>query len=224
MFALSGNLLYLGRPEVHFRTKFEGNNLFWRENYYHGASEGTEGHYIGKTSVPLQPYLVIPGLSFKRRFGCNRLRYHVWKKNLSWCLCRYLGSLYWAVETLTSPQFGNEAPRTRWELAAATARIGLFMAYDIAIGAYIMGTISLLVVKADERTGDFRDRAANLKQFVQQHAIPKVVHASLTRLYMFRKYATPSMLLCCPNAVLLPTSPAVFSVGALGSPQVLPTG
>jgi hypothetical protein len=87
---------------------------------------------------------------------------------------RYLGSLYWAVETLTSPQYGNEAPRTRWELAAATARIGLFMAYDIAIGAYIMGTISLLVVKADERTGQYRDRAANLKQFVQQHAIPPV--------------------------------------------------
>eukprot|EP00884_Botryococcus_braunii_P009821 jgi/Botrbrau1/18840/Bobra.177_2s0005.1 len=92
---------------------------------------------------------------------------------------RYLGSLYWAVETLTSPQYGNEAPRTRWELAAATARIGLFMAYDIAIGAYIMGTISLLVVKADERTGQYRDRAANLKQFVQQHAIPSDLRESM---------------------------------------------
>ena len=43
-----------------------------------------------------------------------------------------------------------------------------------AAGAYLLGTITLLVVKADERTGRYRDRSANLRQFSEMTSIPHV--------------------------------------------------
>ena len=39
------------------------------------------------------------------------------------------------------------------QVAANTTRAGVFLLFNIALGAYILGTITLLVVKSDERTG-----------------------------------------------------------------------
>jgi hypothetical protein len=39
------------------------------------------------------------------------------------------------------------------QVAATTGRAGVFLLFNIALGAYILGTITLLVVKNDERTG-----------------------------------------------------------------------
>ncbi len=38
-------------------------------------------------------------------------------------------------------------------LALTRARCSVFLLFNIALGAYILGTITLLVVKNDERTG-----------------------------------------------------------------------
>ncbi len=40
--------------------------------------------------------------------------------------------------------------------------------------AYIVGTITLVVMKGDERTGHYRQRASNLKQYSKVNSIPKV--------------------------------------------------
>jgi hypothetical protein len=39
------------------------------------------------------------------------------------------------------------------------------MALNIAVGAYILGTITLLVVKSDEVTGKFRDKMRALESY-----------------------------------------------------------
>jgi hypothetical protein len=41
----------------------------------------------------------------------------------------------------------------------------VFLLFNIALGAYILGTITLLVVKSDERTGRYRDMSSNLKTY-----------------------------------------------------------
>lgn len=38
-------------------------------------------------------------------------------------------------------------------VAANGARASVFLLFNLALGAYILGTLTLLVVKADERTG-----------------------------------------------------------------------
>ena len=42
-----------------------------------------------------------------------------------------------------------------------------YMTMNIALGAYILGTITLLVVKGDEATGKFRDKMAALEGYAQ---------------------------------------------------------
>ena len=39
------------------------------------------------------------------------------------------------------------------QVAANAARASVFLLFNLALGAYILGTLTLLVVKADERTG-----------------------------------------------------------------------
>ena len=43
-----------------------------------------------------------------------------------------------------------------------------------AQGAYVLGTITLLVVKSDERTGRYRDMSAVLKEYIGVNEIPMV--------------------------------------------------
>jgi hypothetical protein len=42
-----------------------------------------------------------------------------------------------------------------------------YMTMNIALGAYILGTITLLVVKGDEATGKFRDKMHALESYAQ---------------------------------------------------------
>jgi hypothetical protein len=48
---------------------------------------------------------------------------------------------------------------------AECAFIIFYMALNIAVGAYILGTITLLVVKSDEVTGKFRDKMLPLESY-----------------------------------------------------------
>lgn len=51
----------------------------------------------------------------------------------------------------------------------------LFMFFNILVSAYIIGTITLVVVRGDERTREYRDRMKSVQEYTQQHSIPKVV-------------------------------------------------
>ncbi|KAK9791836.1 hypothetical protein WJX73_006514 [Symbiochloris irregularis] len=92
---------------------------------------------------------------------------------------QYIYSVYWAVQTLTSSEFGNPNPSSIGETISASVRAIMFMGFNIVLGAYILGTITLLVVKADERTGRYRDRSMHLKNFSQANQLPQDLKDSM---------------------------------------------
>lgn len=59
---------------------------------------------------------------------------------------QYMVSLYWAVTTLSMVE-ANSSPSTLISTLSSTARASLFLLFNITLGSYILGTITLLVVK-----------------------------------------------------------------------------
>jgi hypothetical protein len=67
---------------------------------------------------------------------------------------QYLYALYWAVTTLAGNEFnGAEAVTDYAQVGVNAVRATVFLLFNLALGAYILGTLTLLVVKNDERTG-----------------------------------------------------------------------
>jgi hypothetical protein len=50
----------------------------------------------------------------------------------------------------------------------------VYMFYNLWLISYILGTITLLVVRHDERANKYRDRSENLKTYAAMNAIPPV--------------------------------------------------
>lgn len=73
----------------------------------------------------------------------------------------------------------NNVPSTMASLESAATRASLFLLFNITLGSYILGTITLLVVKQDERTGKYRDQSANLRQFTAANRLPTELRDSL---------------------------------------------
>ncbi|KIY97752.1 Potassium channel AKT1 [Monoraphidium neglectum] len=87
---------------------------------------------------------------------------------------RYVYSLYWAVTTLAGNEWNDtEGVDNMVQIAANAARAGVFLLFNLALGAYILGTLTLLVVKADERTGRYRDMSANLRAYSALNNLPQ---------------------------------------------------
>ena len=54
-----------------------------------------------------------------------------------------------------------------------------FMFFNILVSAYIIGTITLVVVRGDERTREYRDRMKAVSEYTDQHGIPKMLRDSM---------------------------------------------
>ena len=50
----------------------------------------------------------------------------------------------------------------------------IFLMFNMALGAYILGTMTMLVVKGDEKTKLYRERVQMLDNYSAVHEIPKV--------------------------------------------------
>ena len=59
--------------------------------------------------------------------------------------------------------------------AAGACPVILIYATSAQQGAYVLGTITLLVVKSDERTGRYRDMSTVLKEYIGVNEIPQVL-------------------------------------------------
>jgi Ion channel len=82
---------------------------------------------------------------------------------------RYVFSLYWSVVTFATVGYGDFSAKSTPEAIFALS----FIILNIFINSYILGTITLMVVKGDERTGRYRDRSGNLKAYTAVNHLPK---------------------------------------------------
>eukprot|EP00934_Nitzschia_sp_Nitz4_P006676 Nitzschia sp. Nitz4//scaffold130_size63480//11956//14232//NITZ4_006241-RA/size63480-processed-gene-0.76-mRNA-1//1//CDS//3329535165//6666//frame0 len=74
---------------------------------------------------------------------------------------RYVTSLYWSIVTFCTVGYGDFAP------ANAVERLwgSIFMLVNVVVAAWIIGSITLLIVKGDEKTGEYRDSLQVLQQY-----------------------------------------------------------
>ncbi len=82
----------------------------------------------------------------------------------------YLYSFYVSVSAFTGMGDQDFYPVSIPEALVMT----IYLLFNVVLNAYILGTITMLVVKGDERSKAFRDRIANLKEFSLLNDLPDV--------------------------------------------------
>lgn len=64
---------------------------------------------------------------------------------------KYIHSLYWSLTTITTVGYGDITPVNGMEMTWVL----IFELFNIALMAYSIGTITLIIVKGDTRTGRY---------------------------------------------------------------------
>ena len=88
---------------------------------------------------------------------------------------KYVASLYWAVTTFATVGYGDFFPVT---VAESLWTMG-YMLFNVALTAFIVGTITLLVVRRDARTSSYRERSQSLRSFAAVNQLPEGLKASM---------------------------------------------
>lgn len=73
----------------------------------------------------------------------------------------YLTSLYWSVTTFTTVGYGDFSPVNSVEQVWGM----IYMLLNIIFQAWVIGSITLLIVRQDEKTGEYREALAQLNLF-----------------------------------------------------------
>eukprot|EP00878_Enallax_costatus_P022606 GHUV01023998.1.p1 GENE.GHUV01023998.1~~GHUV01023998.1.p1 ORF type:complete len:850 (+),score=127.25 GHUV01023998.1:227-2776(+) len=95
----------------------------------------------------------------------------------------YVFSFYWAIVTFATLGYGDVTPSTTAEILFTIC----YIAINLIVWAYILGTITLLVTKQDEETGAYRARMSALTKYCTANNLsPDLKHtmAGLLRLHM----------------------------------------
>lgn len=88
---------------------------------------------------------------------------------------RYVVSLYWSTVTFCTVGYGDFSPANTSEQICGI----IFMLINIVVAAWIIGSITLLVVKGDEKTGEYRDSLQTLRQYSKMHDFDECFFGSL---------------------------------------------
>mmetsp|Transcript_23029 Transcript_23029/g.34909 ORF Transcript_23029/g.34909 Transcript_23029/m.34909 type:complete len:656 (+) Transcript_23029:395-2362(+) len=80
---------------------------------------------------------------------------------------RYVTSLYWSIVTFCTVGYGDFTARNPSEMMVGS----FFMLVNIVVAAWIIGSITLLVVKGDEATRDYRDNLETLRRYEEMHQL-----------------------------------------------------
>jgi ankyrin repeat protein len=88
---------------------------------------------------------------------------------------RYTTSMYWSVVTFTTVGYGDYSPVNSREQIWGM----IYMLLNILIGSWIIGSMTLLVVKNDQTTGLYRDTLHTLKQYSDINSFDSNFHKTL---------------------------------------------
>jgi CRP-like cAMP-binding protein len=74
---------------------------------------------------------------------------------------RYVASLYFSITTFATVGYGD------WSMSNSRERLmgSVFMLFNVVVAAWVIGSITLLIVKGDEKTGEYRDTLQTLQQY-----------------------------------------------------------
>ena len=74
---------------------------------------------------------------------------------------RYVASLYFSITTFATVGYGD------WSMSNSRERLmgSMFMLFNVVVAAWVIGSITLLIVKGDEKTGEYRDTLQTLQQY-----------------------------------------------------------
>lgn len=89
----------------------------------------------------------------------------------------YVLSLYWSVVTFSTVGYGDYSPKNVVEQIWA---IG-YMLLNMIFMAWVVGSITLLIVKTDERTGIYRDKLHKLQLYSDTHDFDEKLRKQLKR-------------------------------------------
>jgi CRP-like cAMP-binding protein len=114
---------------------------------------------------------------------------------------RYVTSLYWSLVTFCTVGYGDYSP-VNW---AEQIWGMIFMLINIIIYSWMIGSITLLIVKHDEKTGEYRDSLKVLAEYSALHsfdrALQKRLKTQLTLDNNNREIADEQVLQNFPSAV-----------------------
>ena len=89
----------------------------------------------------------------------------------------YIYSLYWSMITLSTTGYGD----IRAYNPVEAGLIAFWVLFLMFFGAYIVGSITLLVVKNDERVGKYREQMRALQGYSTMHSLPHDLRDSMQR-------------------------------------------
>ena len=88
---------------------------------------------------------------------------------------QYVTSLYWSVVTFATVGYGDFSPVNSaeqiWDI--------IYMLLNMALVAWIVGSMTLLIIKNDEKTGRYRDALNRLAQYSSLHSFDRDFHKRL---------------------------------------------
>jgi hypothetical protein len=88
---------------------------------------------------------------------------------------RFVVSLYWSVVTFATVGYGDFSPTNADEQILGITAI----VTNIVIAAWIIGSITLLIVKGDETTGEYRDALQTLTNYANMHGFDETFQKKL---------------------------------------------
>jgi potassium channel len=125
-------------------------------------------------------------------------------------LRQYNTALYWALVTLTTVGYGDISPVNPTERFFTMG----IMLMNMCISAYVIGTMTTLITKGDQKLSVFRDDMTNLVKFMRRHNVPIHIqqHAMAHVHLSFRKGKEDdrSSLENCPDHLIGHVRSAMF--------------